>query len=396
MSDNLINETITELGSAFEEFKKTNEQRLQQINHKGNSDTITDAKLAKLEATMDKAEAMLRKSQAAAARPNLGCDTTKSNATDASFTNYIRKGTTNDLETKALSASSGETGGYLVPQVLSQKIYSRLLELSPIRRLASTCEISGDALDVLSEKGRATVGWVAETENREETETPTFIKQRIQLHEIFARPKASQRLIDDAHINIEEWLSNKVAAEMAMAENQAFVMGNGKNKPKGFLTYDKAELGKGEFGQIEQLRVEDFAESPAADMLFEAYHAMDSAYLSGAVWLMSRRMQSALRRLRDKATGQYIWQPGLEKGAVNTLLGHQVVTVDELAEGAKDSLVFANLKQGYQIVDGSNKFKVMRDPYTEKPYVLFYVTKRVGGDVVDHNAFKLITFTNES
>ena len=396
MPDNLIKETIDDLGSAFESFKKTNTQRLAEINRKGSPDPITTEKLDRLEKSMDRAEAIIRKSYAATSRPHLGEAMENKSKDDNGFENYIRKGSTRDMETKALSSSNGETGGYLVPQLLSKKIYSRLHELSPIRKLASTCEISSDALDVLTEKGRATVGWVAETEKREETKTPEFIKQRIQLHEIFANPKASQRLIDDAHINIEEWLTNKVATEMAVAENASFINGNGKNMPKGILTNDKVGIGKGEFGKIEHLLVENFSESPTTDVLFDVYHSMNSAYLNDAVWMMSRRMQSALRKLRDKATGQHIWQPGLEKGAVNTLLGHPVVTVDELSADENDNILFANLKRGYQIVDGKNKFKIMRDPYTQKPYVLFYVTKRVGGDVVDHNAFKLISFTNES
>ena len=402
MTSTHVHEAIDTLGHAFEEFKKTNDQRLTEITTKGAADTLTEEKASRLNSAVEKASKTLDSLKAMSMRPASGgekADTVSYQAKEA-FEGYIRKGQhPRDMELKELSSTSGESGGYLIPQNLSSRIQASLKEFSPIRQLASTCQISTDSLDILSEKGEASVGWVGETAKRDTTKTPEFIKHRIAVHEIFAKPKASQKLLDDASVNLEEWLSQKIAEQMAAFENKAFVEGNGEGKPKGFLAYPGADVGKGEWGKLEQVFTGHKGEIKHADCLFDLFHSLKPQYLPGAVWVMSRSAQSAIRKLKDESTGSYLWQPGLAQGSVNTLLGHPVVTVDDMPALTKgtstQSVSFANFRRGYQVVDRKS-ITILRDPYSEKPYVEFYATKRVGGDVIDFDAIKVLTFDKRS
>lgn len=402
MTSTHVNEAIDSLGRAFEEFKSTNEQRLAEISKKSSADTITEEKTTRLSDAVEKAARTLDTLKAAAHRPGTEVSSLgpESHQAKAAFEGYVRKGQQpSALELKELSSATGESGGYLIPQSLASRIYSSLKEISPIRQLASSCQISTDSLDILVEKGEATVGWVGETEKRNATKAPEFIKHRIAVHEIYAKPKASQKLLDDSSVSLEEWLSHKIAEQMAGFENKAFVEGDGEGKPKGFLSYPTVDAGKGEWGKVERVLTGKKGEITEADSLFDLFHALKPQYLPGAVWVMSRSAQSAIRKLKDESTGTYLWQPGLSEGSANTLLGHPVVTVDDmpaLTKGkAVSSVAFGNFRRGYQVVD-RNSMSILRDPYSEKPYVEFYATKRVGGDVVDFDAIKVLTFDNKA
>jgi HK97 family phage major capsid protein len=207
--------------------------------------------------------------------------------------------------------------------------------------------------------------------------------------------------LDDARVNVEEWLSNRISTKMAQVENKAFLDGNGENKPKGFLAYETVVRGGLEWGKIEHLitgKKGAFAEANPEDILVEAIHAMKAEYQKGAVWLMSPSAHAAARKLKDK-NGLYLWHPGLGTEPISTLLGYKVVIVDDMpsltADTASNSIVFANMKEGYQIVDHTGT-RILRDPFTATPYVEFYTTKRVGGDVMNFNAFKVIKFDTEA
>lgn len=304
---------------------------------------------------------------------------------DETFLSYVRKGIGQEaLEQKALTTQTDQSGGYLVPHVISDVIYRQLGDLSVMRHLASVTNISTDALDLLLERGEANVGWVAETAQRDETDTPELTRVRIPVHEIYAKPRVSQKLLDDAFINVENWLATCVATKMAAVENAAFLYGDGEGKPRGFLTYPTCEIGHGEWGRFETIQAGQ--ELASADAILDIFHALKAPYLPGACWLMSRSVAARVRKIKDGA-GHYLWQPALANQTADTLLGHPVVLCDDIA----DALVFGNFKKAYQIVDRQHLY-TLRDPYSAKPYVEFYTTKRVGGDVVDFDALKVIRF----
>ena len=288
-------------------------------------------------------------------------------------------------------------GGYLIPQVIATRISHELRDLCPIRALASVISISSSAVELLVDRESPEVGWVAETEERPETKAPNLAKIRIPVHELYAKPRATQKLLDDACINVEEWLASRIAGKMAQVENQAFLRGDGNNKPKGFLAYETVKRADLEWGKIEHVMTGKdgaFMDQDPADVLIDAIYAMKSEYQRGAVWLMSASAHASIRRLKDK-NGLYVWQPGLSLETGPTLLGHKVVIIDDMPVlnpgDVSDSIVFANLKEGYQIVDRMGT-RVLRDPFSAKPYVEFYTTKRVGGDVINFDAFKVIKF----
>lgn len=318
------------------------------------------------------------------------------------FQSYIRKGDEASLMalecTKSLSVGSDVDGGYLVPHVISERIHQDLGLISPFRPLANVLSISSSAVEVLLDKGGEEAGWASETGTRSETETPKLAQKRIPVHELFARPRATQKLLDDAVVNIEGWLSHKIAYRMAQLENQAFISGDGNNQPRGFLSYPTKAREELEDNTIEHFltgKSGAFAEEMPEDVLIDAAASLPARYLRGATWLVSRSAHAALRKLRDR-NGQSLWQPALTAGAQETLLGYPVVIMEglpELVPGTKSkSIVFGNFREAYQIVDRAGTY-VLRDPYSVKPYIEFYTVKRVGGDVVNCNALKVIYFS---
>lgn len=360
MEQQEVLQSIDRLGEAFEVFKKNHSDRLGSL-------------------------------EIAMRRPSV--DRHQSEAENSGLVDYLRKGDENGLQTKALSSTSDASGGYLVPKPVLDKIQSTLQGYSPFRTLARVSQISTDALELLLDKGaQAEVGWVAETANRDETATPDLAKLRIPVHQIYAKPKASQKLLDDAAMDIESWLIQKIADRMAEIENQAFIHGDGQNKPKGFMTYPTVAAGQGVWGSFEEIKTGKDGVIDEPDSLVKLFYSLKPQYLRGAVWLMGRSALSAIRQIKD-ATGQFIWQPSVMTGTPSTLLGHPVVVCDDmpaLVRGtASKSIALGNFGEAYQIVDRC-EMNILRDPYSAKPYVEFYATKRVGGDVVNFEAVKIL------
>jgi len=403
-----VRDAVNELSCAFEEFKSVNDAKLHSLEKTGKVDNLIEQKLSRLNAEVDRTYDQLNKLQLSFKRPAFedseGSLSFAEQERKSAFFHYIRKGDESRLsqfEAKSLSTGSDPDGGYFIPQIVSDRIGRELADLSPIRALASVMTISSSAVDLLVDKDKAEVGWVAEAGDRVETTSPKLGKIRIPVHELYAKPRATQKLLDDARVNVEEWLSNRISTKMAQAENKAFLDGNGENKPKGFLAYETVVRGGLEWGKIEHLitgKKGAFAEENPEDILVEAIHAMKAEYQKGAVWLMSPSAHAAARKLKDK-NGLYLWHPGLGTEPISTLLGYKVVIVDDMssltADTASNSIVFANMKEGYQIADHTGT-RILRDPFTAKPYVEFYTTKRVGGDVMNFNAFKVIKFDTEA
>lgn len=390
----IIHETIDALNSAFKEFKSTNDDRLAALEKKGAVDPILEEKVNRLNQFLDQTSDRLGRLEVVSRRPALG--ETKTSERDSAFSGYVCKGIETELERKSLSSTDDASGGYLIPREMEDEIQAVAQNLSPLRALSRVTRISSDALEMLIEKGEASVGWVAETGEREETDTPELVKLKIPVHQLYAKPRASQKLLDDSKINVESWLAEKIADKMISFENAAFVNGSGEGQPMGFLSYGNV-VGKAEWGKFEAIPTHVDGGIRDGDVLFDALYALKAKYLPGACWIMSRSALAAIRKLKDKQGG-YLWQPGLIVGTPGVLLGHPVYVADDMPPLVSDevsiSAAFGNFQAGYQIVDRAG-IHVLRDPYCSKPYVEFYTTKRVGGDVINFDAIKLISFNKD-
>lgn len=394
MSTQYIKTKIDHLGSAWEEFKKTNDMRLRDIERKGATDPLVTEKIGRMNHVLDEYKSRLDSMETAMVRPELGGHATQVSGIayaehKQAFCNYIRRGVEDGLaylERKALSVASDSDGGYLVTPTVSQNITRTVFETSPMRQLASVEVISSDSLEMIEDRADATVGWTSETGAISETTSPDLGKKIIPVHELYAQPKATQKLIDDASVDIEQWLASKLADAFSRKENTAFISGDGVGKPRGITTYAD---GTG-WGQIQQIASGTTGEV-TADGLIKVFYALKEEYMTHATFMMNRASVQAARLLKEATTNQYLWQPGLTAGAPDTLMGVPVMMAADMATPSSGSLSVAvgDFKRAYQIVDRTG-IRILRDPFTEKPFVKFYCTKRTGGDVVNFEAVKLL------
>lgn len=367
---------------------------------------VLELKLEALGQVMNQTQSRLGELELVSKRPELAHQHASAPHSHASqhykmaFLNYVRKGQDLDLqslEQKALSVHHDPDGGYLVPDAMGQVLAHSMETATSFRSLARVMTISTDAVEILLDRDDADAGWVSETDERDETKTPELAKLRIAVHEMYAKPRATQKLLDDARIDVESWLVQKVTEKMASIENLAFLYGDGRNQPRGILNYPSTKAGNLQWGHIETFvsGMPGALKSPEA--LFSMFYAMKSEYRPNACWMMSRASLDLLRRMQDPASGHYLWQPQLSLGQPSTLMGHPVVLLDQLpnpsADETKPVILFANLQAGYQIVDRAG-IRVLRDPYSAKPYVEFYTTRRVGGDVINAEAIKALALTH--
>lgn len=319
----------------------------------------------------------------------------------AAFGQFLRKNEQllSADEKKAMSVGSDPDGGYLVTPDTSGRIATKVYETSPIRQIANVITISTDALEGLEDLDEAAAGWVGETGARPSTDTPNLGKYKIEAHEVYANPKATQKLLDDASLDVEAWLAAKVADKMARTENNAFVVGNGVAKPKGFAAYDTAaDDGSGvAWGTIGHVLSGangglNATGKTALNTLFDLVGAVKDAYLGNSRWVTRRSVVTAMRKLKDDQ-GQLYWQPALIAGQPETFMGYAITRAEDvpaLGTGSL-SLWFGDFGTAYQIVDRTG-IRVLRDPFTNKPNVQFYTTKRVGGGMVNFEAIKAMKF----
>lgn len=319
----------------------------------------------------------------------------------SAFVNMMRKDSKalSSEEHKALQVGVEADGGFLVPADISGRIVNRVYELSPIRSIANVQSISSDRLEGIADLGEAADGWVGETETRADTNTPQIGKYEIPAFEQYAQPKATQKLLDDAAVDVEAWLARKVADRFARREGAAFITGTGVASPRGFASYTTAATADASrsWGQLEHVvsgANGAFLTTVAqADCLFDLEGAFKTAYLANARIVTRRTVLTAIRKFKDQQ-GQYLWQPGLQAGKPAQLIGYPLVMAEDMPALATGSLSLAmgDFSEGYQIVDRLG-VRVLRDPYTDKPYVKFYSIRRVGGAVVNFEAIKFLKFS---
>ena len=389
--------------TAFEQFKQANDQRLAQIERKMAADVVTSDKVNRINAALSEQKQALDHMTLTMNRPRLGAVSTKAGygvdlAHKAAWDAYARKGDASRLaayETKSLSVGSDPDGGYLVPKETETVIDRVLAQASPIRSIAAVRQVSGSVYKKPVTTTGAVSGWVGETEARPETASPVLSAIEFPTMELYAMPAATQSILDDAQVNVEEWLAQEVQTVFAEQEGAAFVNGDGVNKPKGFLNYtivDDASWSWDNIGYIPSGAAGDFASTDPSDQLIDLIYAPKQAYRANAHWVMNRSVEGELRKFKD-ADGNYIWQPAVAAGQPASLMGYPVVEAEDMPDLAADSLsiAFGDFQRGYLIVDRVG-IRVLRDPYSSKPYVLFYTTKRVGGGVQNFEAIKVMKF----
>lgn len=385
---------VDELHIAFAEFKSTNDARLSEIETRLTADVVTTDKLARIERALD--DLSLK-----ASRPALGGPAPRASAELAhkqAFHGYVRQGSDAALramEQKALSVASDPDGGYLVPQETETEINRALRAISPIRAIAGVRQVSGSVYKRPYVTSGLQTGWAGEAASRPQTNTPTLASVSFPTMELYAMPAATTALLDDSAIDIDSWLADEVRLAFAEQEVAAFVTGDGINKPKGFLAYPtvaNATWAWGSIGTISTGVAGAFPATSPADKLIDLAYAVKAGYRANGTFVMNRSTQSLVRKLKD-ADGNYLWLPALHAAQLPTLLGYPLAESEEMPDVGANSLsiAFGDFARGYLIVDRVG-IRVLRDPYSAKPYVLFYTTKRVGGGVADFDAIKLLKF----
>ncbi|MDQ1158223.1 HK97 family phage major capsid protein [Sphingomonas sp. SORGH_AS 950] len=313
---------------------------------------------------------------------------------DGAFGGYVRSGTT--VELKAFTGTTGDSGGFAVPREIDAAIASVLKTVSPIRGIANVVAVGSAGYRKLITTGGTPSGWASETAARPETATPAFVELAPPMGELYANPSASQAMLDDAAFDVEGWLAEEIATEFARAEGQAFITGSGVNRPRGLLTspISSARDGTRPFGTLQYLASgAPGAFGPAPDeRLVDLIQSLRAPYRQGACFVMNAATSARIRKIKS-GDGQFLWAPGLVAGQPATLLGYPVVEAEDMPDIAENScaIAFGNFRLGYLIAERAET-AILRDPYSNKPFVTFYATRRVGGCVSDSEAIKLMKF----
>ncbi|MFE4112275.1 phage major capsid protein [Kosakonia sp. YIM B13611] len=390
-----VEQVAQELQAKFDAFREKNDKRIGAIEQEkgalaGQVDTL-NGKLSELESLKSDLEAEL----AAVKRPG-GPQQQSKAATEhkEAFMQFMRKGIDDglrDLERKALQVGVDEDGGYAVPEELDRNIINLLKDEVVMRQEASVITVGGANYKKLINLGGTASGWVGETDTRPATDASKLTAIEPFMGEIYGNPQATQTMLDDVFFNAEAWINSELATEFAEQEEVAFTTGNGTKKPKGFLAYassiddDKTRA----FGTLQHI-LSGSAAAVTADAVIKLVYTLRKAHRSGAKFMMNNNSLFNVRILKD-SQGNYLWRPGLELEQPSTLVGYGIAENEQMPDIAADAkaIAFGNFKRGYTIVDRIGT-RILRDPYTNKPYVGFYTTKRTGGMLTDSQAIKLL------
>ncbi len=391
-----------ELARTFETFKETNDHRVAQLERRFGPDVVTADKLDRVNRAMDEQKSRIDGLVLKGRRPLLGADAefgdTQTREHKAAFGAYIRNGESEGLkrlESKALSSGSGVDGGFLVPMPAERELLRRMALISPIRSIATVQICSTATFKKAFATNGPAAGWVAETAARPQTGSQLLADLTFTPAELYAMPSATQSLLDDAAIDIEQWINDEIEVVFAEQEGLAFVNGDGVNKPRGFINYPNvanASWTWGNIGYIATGVAGGFAAANPSDQLVDLIYALKAGYRQNGSFVMNRKVQAQVRKFKD-TQGIYLWQPPAAVGAPATLMGFPVIEAEDMPDIAAStlSIAFGDFRRGYLVVDRTG-IRILRDPFTAKPYVLFYTTKRVGGGVQDFDAIKALKF----
>nr|WP_245964215.1 phage major capsid protein [Roseovarius spongiae] len=340
---------------------------------------------------------MFERKSFAPARPALATRTDTEAPHQKAFNAYLRSGDDDglrglELEGKALGTSVAADGGYLVDPQTADTIKSTLSSTASIRAIANVVAVEATSFDVLIDHSDVGHGWATESAAVTETGTPAIDRITIPLHELSALPKASQRLLDDSAFDIETWLATRIADKFARAEAAAFVSGDGVDKPRGFLTHPTVDNDVWAWDNIGYVPTGADGDFSGADEIIDLVYALGAQYRANASFVMNSKTAGAVRKMKD-ADGRFLWSDGLAAGEPARLLGYPVLIAEDMPDIASGSMsiAFGDFGAGYTVAERPD-LRVLRDPFSAKPHVLFYATKRVGGDVSDFAAIKLLKF----
>lgn len=431
-------ELIQKQGEAFDQFRKANDDLLK-AKAEGKAVGDLEAKIAQIGEDLDKLSDMKKEIEAMAAKiaeqpeegsreakqlfaeevkqfnlhlradsqvkgRQVGADVTLEQYQQykSGFFKLIRTGNLESLsseERKAMQAGSDPDGGYLLPAAVAGKMVTKLFDQTVMRQIADVVTISGPAMEGIIDNNEADAGWVAELGTRSDTSTPQVGKYRHEAFEMYAMPKASQTLLDDAVTNIESWLAGKIADKFGRVEGTAFWRGTGVGQPRGLATYTTAATADatrawGSFEHVKSGASADF-HTTQFDPVVELIGAMKEHFLPNAQFCMTRGVRTKARKLKESTTNRYLWEPGMQAGSPDRLMGYPVRTDEYMPVLAADSLslAFGDFRQAYTIVDRIG-IRTLRDPYTAKPYIVFYSTKRTGGGAMNYEAVKFLKFNS--
>ncbi|WP_210239877.1 phage major capsid protein [Mesorhizobium sp. B3-1-9] len=381
---------IGELSKDWETFKATMAEKDKELAKKFD-DVVTTEKLNKINSSVSELQAAVDQANAKLAAIQVGAGSGAREVKDKEYSDafraHFRKG---DIQA-SLNKGADSEGGFLAPVEWDRTITDKLVEVSPMRQIAASQTISTAGFKKLFNLRGTSSGWVGETAARPQTNTPTFGEMTFAPGEIYANPAATQQMLDDAEVNLEAWLANEVETEFSYQEGLAFISGNGANKPYGLLTFvtGGANAAVNPLGAIE-LKTTAAAAAIDSDELLDLIYLLPSGFTQNARWIMNRTTQGVIRKLKD-GDGNYLWQPSYVAGQPATIAGYPVTEMPGMPDIAASALpiAFGDFRRGYLIVDRTG-VRVLRDPFTNKPYVMFYTTKRVGGGVQNPETIKVL------
>lgn len=399
-----ISNKLEQISKNWEDFKQQNEARLNQIESKNSADPITLHQLNKISNTIDRYNAQINFT-AAESRPlsSIANEVYPLHHTkyQKAFCNYVRKGVEGDIESCTRGASctiDRNDAGYSVTNRMSEFITSAIKEASVMRSISNVIQVSSDSVDLLDvDKNGIIAGWSENILTQSDGAQPLKVnKKTIATHQLYAQPKATQKLVDDQCIDIEMWLSQSLADIFAEQENNAFIRGDGNGKPRGILlgmngnniVNSHSQVNKDELDKIKlQNAIND-------EDIMKLFYSLPNNYVKDAKFIVSRDAMQQIRMLKESGTGRYLWQPDFANKMSSTLLGHEIyiaADMPNISEGYA-SVMFGDFKRGYQIVDRHN-IRILRDPFTHKPFIKFYATKTVGGDIMNEDAIRFLKTT---
>lgn len=402
-----IKTLLDKQGQAFEEFKSANDKRLKAVEEKGYAPSDVVETVEKLNAELTRIGIEIKSEQARLDEiekksNRLGATgsslTAEQEEHKTAFLRFARKGDDAGLreaERKAMTVGSDPDGGYFVPPTVEAALDSVLRKNSALMGLARNVTVGSATYKKRVRTSGAAYGWVGESDAPSETGTPGYSMLEFPVGKIYAEPQISQDLLEDAEIDIEAELRSELEMDLAEGIGAALITGNGVNKPRGLFSYTavaNASYAWGKVGYIASGGAGAFAASNPSDALIDLVHALKAGYRNGSGWIMNDLTLAAIRKFKD-STGQYLWQPSLQAGVPSLLAGYPVATDDNVADIAANSLsiAFGNFQRAYVVVNRRG-IAVLRDPYTAKPFVKFYTTKRIGGGIQNYEAVKYMKF----
>ncbi len=343
---------------------------------------------------------MIDRKFSSASRPALSYANDQEAPHQKAFAAYLRSGDDDGLrhlevESKGLNTNVNADGGFLVDPVTADRISSVLIGASSIRAVANVVTVDSTAYDVLTDQTDVGYAWATETDPAAESATPQIERISIPLHELSAMPKASQRLLDDSAFDVEGWLAERIADRFSRAECSAFITGDGVDKPTGFLNYSSVVEDSwtwGSLGYVATGADGDFNSVDSADAIVDLVYALGARYRANATFVMNSKTAGAVRKMKD-ADGRFLWSDGLSNGEPARLMGYPVLIAEDMPDITSDAtaIAFGDFQSGYTIAERPD-LRILRDPFSAKPNVLFYATKRIGGDISDFAAIKLLKF----